>query len=77
LGKRMLAAGFDLFFETLDLNKLHRQTHPPTALRAHFGMPWPYPPCSGLTELDGSLHDGYIYSLRREYFGASRTETKT
>jgi [ribosomal protein S5]-alanine N-acetyltransferase len=76
-GKRLLEAGFDLFFETMDLNKLYCQTvsfNGPSVraleslgltreavLRAHH-------------ELDGRLHDDYVYSLlRAEWLSRKRT----
>jgi RimJ/RimL family protein N-acetyltransferase len=68
-GKQFLAAGFDLFFETMDLNKLYCQT-------ASFNRPSVRTLESlGLTrdgilrahhERDGRLHDDYIYSLLKE-----------
>jgi RimJ/RimL family protein N-acetyltransferase len=73
LGKRLLAAGFDLFFESMDLNKLYCQT-------ASFNRPSVRTLESlGLTrdgvlrahhELDGHFHDDYIYSvLGTEWLG--------
>jgi len=66
IGKRMLACAFDLFFHKTELNKLHCQTASfniasvrlleslgltrDAVLRAHH-------------ELDGKLHDDYIYSI--------------
>ena len=66
IGKRMLASAFDLFFHQMDFNKLHCQTGSfnmasvrlleslgltrDAVLRAHH-------------ELDGKLHDDYIYSI--------------
>jgi len=67
-GRRMLACGFDLFFHSMELNKLYCQTasfnipsvrllealglRRDAVLRAHH-------------ELDGHLYDDYIYSLLR------------
>jgi Acetyltransferase (GNAT) domain len=68
-GKRLLACAFDLFFQTMDLNKLHCQT-------ASFNIPSVRSLENlGLTrdgilrahhELDGYLYDDYIYSLLRD-----------
>jgi [ribosomal protein S5]-alanine N-acetyltransferase len=67
-GKRMLACAFDLFFQTMDLNKLYCQT-------ASFNIPSVRLLESlGLTrdailrahhELDDHFYDDYIYSLLR------------
>ncbi len=75
VAKEMLTAAFDLFFPSMDLNKLYCQTASfntasvrlleslemtrDAILRAHH-------------ELDGELHDDYVYSILRDEWGRQR-----